>query len=1734
MKNIFYQKNKRVNKAIFFVVPFLLSFGSYSSLFAQAEIIDTTKMEFVSDEVIIFYSDPVKVSGNNKPIHKARYIDFDTSNVMQFMDSVTLQTGFRYTNWDSYGQTVAAGNYYGDNKEEIKYAYVSAQGQYRICDQSVAIPGDSFDTGGSCDTFAATVRNQQMTAVAANITGDSYDEFVLGYSTWSNDFIVTSGTATYTESGTGSGKLCKADFNSDGIDEIVFLGLEGNKPYIRVLSNNLSTASARLYLDTLNYSLRLSVKCGDVTGDGKPDIVFAFVSETPTANTNDTWAEVVEVGTNLTSFIYDQNDNLDEKRSGSSSSNPIALALDLADLNFDGVDEVILGAGEGNYSKIGVYQLNASDKLTLAGNEVNFYMSEPVESTNWLVGGDFNPQNNDLSIMVCESYDNYQASSGYTHSFEYKVYDVNPGTFNLTLNNAVTKTFQSDYSTRYYDLVKLDADNDKIKLGAGTHYFVSEYGQPVAVLNVPPIHFDVIGGDTVDLNDCHNNASCGSVVNYATTSTSSTVFTTELTGSYGFSNSITNSATIGALEVEAKVEKSGGTSLTNLKGSGQSLTTTTSIDLTREGDHVYMAQSDYHIWEYPVYIDGEKKGTFVTVEPVTSSFMIYAEAKTINDYHFDHDPSNILSYRDYNNPVSENPQLADSFYSASPITINDGSSITYSWEFGNELNSAVTKEKEKSLDISGSVGVGEEFDFYGVSVGLGMSTEISNSYSEAKMSTVESTLSNSFSVSVNPGGIAQSLVSTSSYKVQPYLYYDSAGVLYVDYATTFHPESQTGTTTSSWFYDKYGSTANPKQDPAFIMPFKLNDEKGYGPIHEIEKDRTSSIQMWPRNPSVGDTVLIGAIVHNFSLGPNPSDSVEISFYAESRQAGHCKTKIVGVDNGQAIFNIGKIDPRKSATVHFKWVYPGGLGPTPRIYGVIDPNNKIANEIHERNNKAFFCAGAQLALSAAQKDTNVNFSGTVYVDATVSGGNNDGSSWADAYQDLSKVLNEFNESFPDSVKVAQGTYLPDAGELCEPRFESFYVTDSIVVLGGYPSGGGTRNWQNNPTILSGAIGTASDSDNSYTVVYMPNANGSQLDGFIIENGNANLDYQTSSIDWWDKEGAGSAVYVDGEGVGNTSSPQISNCIIRNNKGARGGGFFVNGRDTGIANPIIESCIFYDNETTNDGGAMMTTAQYAGQSNPTVQQCLFYDNISATHGGALFTYARYSGESEPNIIQCTFVNNDRTNNTLYQRYSGSVPHIYNSIVWGDIVDNNSSTFTDATSILKSNNDAYPVFVDSANNNFRLSACSPAIGAGSNVFVPISITTDLDNTTRIQGDSVDMGVYEGGNLPKQILSTMNTSDTANVEFTDASGWTNYCNCDSANANNNRWMISLKKNGNNIGKVSDAGFQLTTTITSNYGSNTATDLSNATYVTADTFYAFNRYWQVTPTTQPTTAVEVRFPYSTTDFNDLKSSQPNLTNHTEMAFFKIDGGLNPHSLSVPSSAYHNYTNGINADTVTWKYTDYTTEIPNIHIAEYAVNSFSGGGGGFGNGTNNGPLPVTYLNFSVVKQANVDLIKWTTKTEINNSHFNVQRSANGKYFETLGRVNSKKENNSTIKQINYSYTDETPLIGHNYYRLEQVDIDGKKNYSKVINIIWTAQGAFAFYPNPTKEKLNIDFSQDEENLIEVKLFDMSGRVVKSILLESIEGQNHIEFSTSELSSGIYNIQLLENGAVIYKGKIQKN
>ena len=100
-------------------------------------------------------------------------------------------------------------------------------------------------------------------------------------------------------------------------------------------------------------------------------------------------------------------------------------------------------------------------------------------------------------------------------------------------------------------------------------------------------------------------------------------------------------------------------------------------------------------------------------------------------------------------------------------------------------------------------------------------------------------------------------------------------------------------------------------------------------------------------------------------------------------------------------------------------------------------------------------------------------------------------------------------------------------------------------------------------------------------------------------------------------------------------------------------------------------------------------------------------------------------------------------------------------------------------------------------------------------------------------------------------------------------------------------------------------------------------------------------------------------------------------------------------------------------------------------------------------------------------VSWATASEKNNDHFDIQRSAAGEGFATIGTV--KGQGNSTSAH-EYAFTDGHPLAGQAYYRLRQVDADGSTSYSPVVAVQRTTEAAA--YPNPTAGSITLPASSD--------------------------------------------------------------
>jgi hypothetical protein len=117
------------------------------------------------------------------------------------------------------------------------------------------------------------------------------------------------------------------------------------------------------------------------------------------------------------------------------------------------------------------------------------------------------------------------------------------------------------------------------------------------------------------------------------------------------------------------------------------------------------------------------------------------------------------------------------------------------------------------------------------------------------------------------------------------------------------------------------------------------------------------------------------------------------------------------------------------------------------------------------------------------------------------------------------------------------------------------------------------------------------------------------------------------------------------------------------------------------------------------------------------------------------------------------------------------------------------------------------------------------------------------------------------------------------------------------------------------------------------------------------------------------------------------------------------------------------------------------------------------------PLPVTLLRFDAEKINNTTaMLRWSTATEQNTSHFEVERSSDGKNFSQIGRVTAA---GNAVTTNNYNLPDLSPLAGSSYYRLKTVDRDGKLDYSPISVLNFGSNYNILLYPNPAQSEVTV-------------------------------------------------------------------
>jgi uncharacterized repeat protein (TIGR03803 family) len=166
-------------------------------------------------------------------------------------------------------------------------------------------------------------------------------------------------------------------------------------------------------------------------------------------------------------------------------------------------------------------------------------------------------------------------------------------------------------------------------------------------------------------------------------------------------------------------------------------------------------------------------------------------------------------------------------------------------------------------------------------------------------------------------------------------------------------------------------------------------------------------------------------------------------------------------------------------------------------------------------------------------------------------------------------------------------------------------------------------------------------------------------------------------------------------------------------------------------------------------------------------------------------------------------------------------------------------------------------------------------------------------------------------------------------------------------------------------------------------------------------------------------------------------------------------------------------------------------------------------------LPVELLSFNAEKKEQTALLLWETAQEMNSDRFEIERST-GADFITIGSVRSAGNTNSIT---HYSFTDRRPVSGTNYYRLKQIDFDGKHTYSKTVPVTFEQATHVMIVPNPATDRLEIRLPANNNHFTAWQIIDAAGKPVSP---KTRISSSTVIADVRSLAKGWYVLQLTGN------------
>ena len=282
---------------------------------------------------------------------------------------------------------------------------------------------------------------------------------------------------------------------------------------------------------------------------------------------------------------------------------------------------------------------------------------------------------------------------------------------------------------------------------------------------------------------------------------------------------------------------------------------------------------------------------------------------------------------------------------------------------------------------------------------------------------------------------------------------------------------------------------------------------------------------------------------------------------------------------------------------------------------------------------------------------------------------------------------------------------------------------------------------------------------------------------------------------------------------------------------------------------------------------------------------------------------------------------------------------------------------------------------------------------------------------------------------------------------------------------------------------------------SNMAPGMTTVTRVTGshlsgNGYQSIDRYFTITPANNGNTGSTIKFDY-------------------------FDGELN--SLAENDLAiYRHRSNG------KWEYDGYTSRNSGTNKIIASADTL----GVITAGSILNPLPVEMISFNAVLfNPETSKLNWVTASEINNDHFDIERSENGKDFFKIGEV----KGNATSNSINdYQYMDNFGIVTTSvlYYRLRQVDYNGEHKYSEIRKVKLSEQAnEFKAWYNSSNDKAEATIYFEKETRASLHMIDIQGKLIAEQEVSFPMGSSHIQLEMNGLAKGIYTISLADESKI---------